>query len=208
MKITKVVVGLLEENCYVLEKDKQVIVVDPGDEYERIKKVIGHKKVAGVLITHNHFDHVGALEEFDPSLVYKYDNLEEGEHTIGPFNFEVIYTPGHTKDSVSYYFKEDNILFDGDFVFCLGIGRCDLDDGDYKEMMRSIEKIKKYPKDMIALSHMDIQRSGRNLSENKVYNDCHRSSQYRTLHTHGQVDRNGGHNFCVGCFKAFDLYLV
>ena len=107
MKITKVVVGLLEENCYVLEKDKQVIVVDPGDEYERIKKVIGHKKVAGVLITHNHFDHVGALEEFDPSLVYKYDNLEEGEHTIGPFNFEVIYTPGHTKDSVSYYFKED-----------------------------------------------------------------------------------------------------
>ena len=149
MKITKVVVGLLEENCYVLEKDKQVIVVDPGDEYERIKKVIGHKKVAGVLITHNHFDHVGALEEFDPSLVYKYDNLEEGEHTIGPFNFEVIYTPGHTKDSVSYYFKEDNILFDGDFVFCLGIGRCDLDDGDYKEMMRSIEKIKKYPKDMI-----------------------------------------------------------
>ena len=123
MKITKVVVGLLEENCYVLEKDKQVIVVDPGDEYERIKKVIGHKKVAGV--------------------------LEEGEHTIGPFNFEVIYTPGHTKDSVSYYFKEDNILFDGDFVFCLGIGRCDLDDGDYKEMMRSIEKIKKYPKDMI-----------------------------------------------------------
>ena len=42
-----------------------------------------------------------------------------------------------------------NILFDGDFVFCLGIGRCDLDDGDYKEMMRSIEKIKKYPKDMI-----------------------------------------------------------
>ena len=104
MKITKVVVGLLEENCYVLEKDKQVIVVDPGDEYERIKKVIGRKKIAGVLITHNHFDHVGALEEFDQSLVYKYDNLEEGEHTIGPFNFEVIYTPGHTKDSVSYYF--------------------------------------------------------------------------------------------------------
>ena len=56
MKITKVVVGLLEENCYVLEKDKQVIVVDPGDEYERIKKVIGRKKVAGVLITHNHFE--------------------------------------------------------------------------------------------------------------------------------------------------------
>ena len=60
MKITKVVVGLLEENCYVLEKDKQVIVVDPGDEYERIKSIwknflqkvkavwdFGQKKFAG-----------------------------------------------------------------------------------------------------------------------------------------------------------------
>ena len=148
MEIKSVVVGSLETNCYIIEKDGEILIIDPGDEASKIIESITGE-VVGIIITHHHFDHVGALEEFDQSLVYKYDNLEEGEHTIGPFNFEVIYTPGHTKDSVSYYFKEDNILFDGDFVFCLGIGRCDLDDGDYKEMMRSIEKIKKYPKDMI-----------------------------------------------------------
>ena len=88
------------------------------------------------------------VKKYNPPI-YKFSNLEEKRYEIENFRFEVIFNPGHTKDSVSYYFKEDNILFDGDFVFCLGIGRCDLDDGDYKEMMRSIEKIKKYPKDMI-----------------------------------------------------------
>ena len=161
MKITKVVVGTLEENCYVLEKDRKVIVVDPGDDYNKIKKAIGFKKVVGVLITHNHFDHVGALDKFDQSIVYKYDNLEEKEYNIGPFNFEVIFTPGHTEDSVSYYFKEDNILFDGDFVFRLAIGRCDLEGGDYKEILNSIDKIKKYPKDMtICPGHGDHTELG------------------------------------------------
>ena len=149
MDIKVLVVGALQENCYVCSIGNNAFIVDPGDEADKIIDACMGKNVVEIIVTHHHFDHVGALEEFDPNLVYKYDNLEEGEHTIGPFNFEVIYTPGHTKDSVSYYFKEDNILFDGDFVFCLGIGRCDLDDGDYKEMMRSIEKIKKYPKDMI-----------------------------------------------------------
>ena len=149
MKVEILVLGPLDTNTYILSKDGKCIIIDPADDAEKIISFCSKYEVEEIIVTHHHFDHVGALEEFDPSLVYKYDNLEEGEHTIGPFNFEVIYTPGHTKDSVSYYFKEDNILFDGDFVFWLGIGRCDLDDGDYKEMMRSIEKIKKYPKDMI-----------------------------------------------------------
>lgn len=149
MKVKTLVVGIYDTNCYVLEKDRKILVIDPGDEYDRIKKEARFKKIIGVLVTHNHFDHVGALDEFDPNIVYNFNNLEEKEYNIGPFNFEVIFTPGHTKDSVSYYFKEDNILFDGDFVFDKGIGRCDLDDGDYKELLSSIDKIRDYPKDMI-----------------------------------------------------------
>ena len=38
MKIEKVVVGYLKENCYILEKNNQVLVVDPGDEAEKIKE--------------------------------------------------------------------------------------------------------------------------------------------------------------------------
>lgn len=151
MKIKRVIVGTFDTNCYILENKHKVLVIDPGNDIEEIRKVIGFKKVVGVLVTHNHSDHIGALKYFKDNIIYRHDNLEEGEHTIGPFTFEVIYTPGHSKDSVSYYFKEDHVLFGGDFIFHLAIGRCDLGDGDYKEMMQSIEKIKKYPDNIIIL---------------------------------------------------------
>ena len=64
MKIEKVITGTLEENCYVLIKNNTCLVVDPGDDYHKIKEVIGDNKVLGVLITHSHFDHVGALRHF------------------------------------------------------------------------------------------------------------------------------------------------
>lgn len=151
MKVKKVVVSTLQENCYILIEKNKVLVIDPGNGIDEIKEAIGLRKVVGVLVTHNHFDHVASLPYFKDDIIYRYDNLEEGEHTIGPFTFEVIYTPGHSKDSVSYYFKEDNLFFGGDFIFHLGIGRCDFEDGDYKEMLNSINKIKDYPKNMMIL---------------------------------------------------------
>mgnify|MGYP002857734268 CR=1 FL=1 len=68
----------------------------------------------------------------------------EKEYNMGPFSFEVIYTPGHTKEEITYYFKKENIMFTGDFIFKDGIGRCDLSGGNYIEMMKSLEKMKKY----------------------------------------------------------------
>ena len=55
MKIDKVIVGYLKENCYVLSIENNCLVIDPGDEYEKIKKVIGNKRVVGTIITNHHF---------------------------------------------------------------------------------------------------------------------------------------------------------
>lgn len=148
MKVETVVTGYLEENCYILSIDNDVLVIDPGDDYDKINKVINNRHISGVLITHRHFDHIGALSNFDKSIIYSNDNLEEKEYNIGKFTFDVIYTKGHSDDSVSYYFKKDNMLFCGDFIFYESIGRCDLPTGDYEEMLKSINKIKKYPHDM------------------------------------------------------------
>ena len=151
MDIKRVVTGVLEENCYVLKKNNKCLVVDPGDDYDKIKEVIGDDKVLGVLITHSHFDHIGALRNFltkRSTKIYKKSSVEEKEYEVGDFKFEVIYTPGHSKDSVTFYFKEDNVMFVGDFIFKESIGRCDLPGGDIKEMDSSINKIKKYPKDI------------------------------------------------------------
>lgn len=158
MKIDRVVVGQLYTNCYILTLDNECLVIDPGDEYDKIKKVIGDNKVLGAIITHNHFDHVGAINNFDK--IYDYNNLFEGINNIGKFSFEVIYTPGHTGDSICLYFKDDNIMFVGDFIFKDGVGRTDLGGND-SDLLKSINKISKYSKDItIYPGHGDSTKLG------------------------------------------------
>ena len=148
MKIEIVKVGYLETNCYILKKDNNVLVIDPGDEIDKINEVIGDYQLVGVLITHNHFDHIGAVSKFSKDKIYDYSNLQEKEYNIEGFKFKVIYTPGHSKDSVSYYFEDAKSIFCGDFIFYENIGRCDLPTGNFNIMKESINKIKKYPKDI------------------------------------------------------------
>ena len=141
MKVDRVVVGYLQTNCYILSIDNDCIVIDPGDDYDKIKDKIDNKNIKGVIVTHNHFDHVGALSYFDN--IYDYNNLNEGINNIDKFKFEVIYTPGHTNDSICIYFKKENIMFTGDFIFKDGIGRTDLGGNDL-DMINSIDKISTY----------------------------------------------------------------
>jgi len=65
MVVKKLVVGPLEENCYIIgdSKTKQAIVVDPGDEPDRIIDLIKENgfDVKSIICTHAHFDHIGAI---------------------------------------------------------------------------------------------------------------------------------------------------
>ena len=163
MEIKKVVVGYLEENCYLIKDGNKGLIVDPGDEIDKILDMISDTKIVGILITHAHFDHIGALDEllkiYDVPVYYHNVNNElnykdlvdvkEQEYEIDKFLFKVLYTPGHRNDSVSFFFKKQQILFTGDFIFYLSIGRTDLEYGNYIEMEKSIEKIKKYSNDII-----------------------------------------------------------
>ncbi len=147
MDIKKIVTGTLDENCYVLSKNGNCLVIDPGADYNKIRDAVGENKVLGVLITHSHFDHIGALRNFLTKRsikIFKRSNLEEKEYSLGDFTFTCIHTPGHSKDSVTFYFKEDNAMFVGDFVFKDSIGRCDLPGGAIAEMNDSIKKLLEY----------------------------------------------------------------
>ena len=64
------------------------------------------------------------------------------------FIFETIETPGHTFDSKTFYFKKNNIMFTGDFIFKYSIGRTDLG-GNEQDMIRSLEIIKLYPNNTV-----------------------------------------------------------
>ncbi|MCD8502247.1 MAG: MBL fold metallo-hydrolase [Bacillaceae bacterium] len=78
---------------------------------------------------------------------------EEGKLEIGSFECQVFETPGHSPGSVSYYFKEANIIFSGDVLFYGGIGRTDLPGGDSKTLLASIhEKLLGLPEETIVAS--------------------------------------------------------
>ena len=184
MKIEKLVVGLYQENCYFLIKDNNLIIVDPGDEFDKINnKIINEKlNLKAILITHAHFDHVGALEElintYNVPVYYNnvnneiiYENLinvTEDKYNVLNFNFEIIKTPGHRNDLVTYYFYDDNVMFTGDFIFSGSIGRMDLEYASVSEMKKSIDKIKKYSDNIIYPGHGDKTTLG-NEKENNYY---------------------------------------
>ena len=174
MKIDIVKVGELECNCYILEIDNNVLVIDPGDEVNKIIDKIGNREVVGIIITHYHFDHIGALDELKNKYnvsVYDKNNMKEGNNKINKFNFEVIYTPGHKEDCITIYFIEDKCMFCGDFLFRDNIGRCDLPGGNIKEMIKSIEKIKKYDRDVLIYpGHGDKTTLGYEINNNYFFN--------------------------------------
>jgi hydroxyacylglutathione hydrolase len=63
MDVRSFTVGPLAENTYLLRRDDadRALLVDPGDEAPRILDALGDKKLEAILLTHTHFDHVGAV---------------------------------------------------------------------------------------------------------------------------------------------------
>lgn len=165
MEIETVKVGYLETNCYILKKQKHAIVIDPGSEYNKIIKKIGDYSIDAIFITHNHFDHIGALKYFKDVPSYDYKNIQDFKSEL--FTFEVIKTPGHTSDSITLYFKKEQVMFVGDFIFKNSIGRTDLDTGSDSDMQKSIEMIKKYSDNIVLYpGHGEATTLGREKEQN------------------------------------------
>lgn len=64
--------------------------------------------------------------------------LNQGMFSIGPFEFEVVYTPGHSPGSISFLFQENNLIISGDVLFYQGVGRTDLAGGDFSVLQETI----------------------------------------------------------------------
>lgn len=168
MIIEKIVVGEFQTNCYIVgcEKTGKGFIIDPGDEYEKIKEVIKKLGIEPSFIvnTHGHIDHIKDDEKFNlPVYIHSQDSkcltdpvrnlshlfgllltvnvqsftVVEGDLLkVGDISFQVIHTPGHTPGSISL--KCGNILFTGDTLFCGGYGRTDLPYGSEEILFNSI----------------------------------------------------------------------
>ena len=84
-----------------------------------------------------------------PTIINNADIIFDKEETIETSfcKYSVIHTPGHSQGSICILIND--VLFAGDTVFKNSIGRTDLYGGDYEELIKSLQKIKKLPPDTI-----------------------------------------------------------
>jgi glyoxylase-like metal-dependent hydrolase (beta-lactamase superfamily II) len=82
---------------------------------------------------------MAALYGENPEVIFDTVDITDGEilEAVGR-KWEVIATPGHTKGGVSFYCKEESLLFCGDTLFAGSIGRTDLHGGSYDALIVSI----------------------------------------------------------------------
>lgn len=156
MLVKTIPVGQLQTNCYIVtnENTLECVVIDPGDEANVILNYLEDNKLKcrAILITHGHFDHVGAVEALEDELnVPVYINERDGSFKnslsyddgdvvdLAGMKFEIIATPGHTKGGVTI--KVEDALFTGDTLFKGSCGRTDLPGGDINEILSSLKKI-------------------------------------------------------------------
>lgn len=169
MEIITLLVGALETNCYIvsLPHRNDCIVIDPGDEYEKIITAANGKTIEAVLLTHGHYDHTGALSRFScPVYMHPADEImltdaawsamgtgsnfeprtadthyvmEGATLTLAGMDIQVLHTPGHTPGCVCYLF--DGALFTGDTLFNHGYGRTDLPGGNFRELVASLRRL-------------------------------------------------------------------
>ncbi|WP_188206156.1 MBL fold metallo-hydrolase [Alkalibacillus aidingensis] len=64
MNIYTFSLGLLGTNCYVIEKDQLALIFDPGGDVEKLEQLFNEKEIKpkAIVLTHAHFDHIGAVE--------------------------------------------------------------------------------------------------------------------------------------------------
>ena len=162
MNIQKLTLGLYQTNTYLLANDTEAVVIDPGYEPDIILDALEGKELKAILLTHGHFDHVGAVKELVaetgcevwihaaestmPPMVtagplYFTHTYDEGD-TVSPIaglELTVLHTPGHTPGSVCLLMG--NEMFSGDTLFACSFGRTDLPGGDPRKMMESLRRL-------------------------------------------------------------------
>ncbi|MFB5662030.1 MBL fold metallo-hydrolase [Alteribacillus sp. HJP-4] len=200
--------GPLQTNCYILYDVDKAVVFDPGGDAHILERWLAEKqlKPIAIVLTHAHFDHIGAVQELrekwgisvflhenekgwltDPSkngsalflgneaiTAAEADEWITGEEMlhIGPFEFKIYETPGHSPGSVSFYHKGTSTIFSGDVLFYGGIGRTDLPGGNHEQLIRSIhDKLLSLPEDTaVACGHGPVTTIEDEMNSNPFLN--------------------------------------
>ena len=152
---------LSDNYAYIIYNDKTIGVVDPSEAQPIVSFLKKENlKLDYILNTHHHFDHIGGNIELKKIYNAKIVGFFADKHRIpgidvtvidnekfkfGTSIIKVIHIPGHTLGHICFFFEKEKIAFTGDTLFSLGCGR--IFEGSHKQMLSSLNKIKKLPLD-------------------------------------------------------------
>ena len=167
MIVHKMPLGAYQTNTYIVrdrEDSKFCVVIDPGYEANTILDYLDEEGLTAkaILLTHGHFDHVGAVKELaaetgcavyihaaesqlppmmTAGALYYTHTYGEGDKIspIEGMEIAVLHTPGHTPGSVCLLYGQH--LFSGDTLFQGSCGRVDFPGGSPREMMESLNRL-------------------------------------------------------------------
>lgn len=173
MEFLRLHVGELRTCCYILYQPERddCIVIDPGAEAKRILSACGEKRIAAVLLTHGHFDHIAAADELCRNGTPLYVHRDDADMIADPFRnvsdmigavIRCETTPTRVTDGSvideagirltvihtpghtpgCVCYDEGEHLFSGDTLFeGGGYGRYDLPGGDVRALFNSLKKL-------------------------------------------------------------------
>lgn len=171
MEITVLTLGDYMTNCYILrqEASSKCLIIDPGYEAGRILAFMQEKHLEpeAILLTHGHFDHVGAVGDIaaetdcevyisaadlslppmitNGKLFYTHTYPASGTLNLAGLTLRILPTPGHTPGSVCLL-TGDTIL-SGDTLFRGSCGRTDLPGGSWEQIASSLKTLATLPGD-------------------------------------------------------------
>ena len=153
---------LTDNYAYIINdtNSKTIGVVDPSEAHPIISYLKKENlKLNYILNTHHHFDHIGGNIELKKTYNAKVVGYVGDKHRIpgidinvkdneqwvfGNSNVKILHIPGHTLGHICFFFEKEKIAFTGDTLFSLGCGK--IFEGTHKQMLSSLNKIKKLPK--------------------------------------------------------------
>ena len=165
LKVHAIALGDYQTNCYIIheETSKKCCVIDPGFDADYILDKLSTLDLTleAILLTHGHFDHVGAVKELAAETqcdvyIHPEDLSMPPMMTAGPLYYTktygegtqlklaglelgVLHTPGHTPGSVCLVCE--NTIFSGDTLFRGSCGRTDLPGGDWATITKSLHRL-------------------------------------------------------------------
>ncbi len=201
--VKRFVLGPVRTNAFLIEHNKEIILVDAPPGCEKVIEFLKEHNLplAKILLTHTHFDHIGGLKQLkvvypEVEIYCPDDEIEllKNPNTTLSMGFgedmsyqgsviptsklkldtvEINYIAGHSLNGAIYYFIEDKVIFAGDTLFRLSVGRSDFQFGNAEKLIEGIKKhiLTKDGDVKVCPGHGFSTTVGKEIAENPFFNN-------------------------------------